>query len=95
MSLQIYYTPNSRETFKSTYNFIKNKFGSSAADKFSIKADKTIYLLADHPLMFKVSTIAPDVRVGLITKQCSLFYRVTETAIHILFFWDNRQEPIF
>ncbi|MBB5395777.1 type II toxin-antitoxin system RelE/ParE family toxin [Mucilaginibacter sp. AK015] len=94
MSLQIYFTPRSKETFKSTYNFIKNEFGASVAEKFSIKTEKTIKLIADHPLMFKVSTIATDVRVGLITKQCSVFYRVTDTTIHLLFFWDNRQEPL-
>jgi len=94
MGLEIFYTPRAKEAFQSTYNFIHNKFGVSAANKFLAKVDKAIYLLADHPLMYKVSTIDPNVRIGLITKQCSLFYRVTDTSVHILFFWDNRQEPI-
>jgi plasmid stabilization system protein ParE len=94
VSLPIFYTPRSRETLKSVYDFIHNKFGTKAADKFALKAEKTIDLIAEYPLMFKASTIDENVRVGFITRQTSLFYRVTNTSIHLLFFWDNRQEPV-
>jgi len=94
MSLTVYYTPRSKETLSSVYNFIENKFGASSANKFVAKAEKTIKLIAEYPLMFKASSIDENVRIGLITKQTSLFYRVTDTSIHLLFFWDNRQEPL-
>src|ERR1700748_625044 len=94
MSLSIYYTPRSKQTLSSVYNFIKNKFGLKSAEKFITKAEKTIELISVHPLMFKASSIDEHVRIALITKQTSLFYRVTNTSIHLLFFWDNRQEPI-
>ncbi|MES2428877.1 MAG: type II toxin-antitoxin system RelE/ParE family toxin [Bacteroidota bacterium] len=94
MALEIYYTPQSRETLRGIYNFIHNKFGFRSAEKFSIKAEKTILLIAHQPLMFKASNIDEKVRIALISKQTSLFYRITEDSIHLLFFWDNRQEPI-
>jgi plasmid stabilization system protein ParE len=93
MSLQIFYTPHSKETLGAVYNFINLKFGRRSADEFVLKAEKTIQLIVQHPLMFKASTIDENVRIGLISKQTSLFYRVTDTSIHLLFFWDNRQEP--
>lgn len=43
----------------------------------------------------KASTIDDHVRIGLITKQCSLFYLISEKAIHLLYFLDNRQDAIF
>ncbi|WP_454801192.1 type II toxin-antitoxin system RelE/ParE family toxin [Mucilaginibacter phyllosphaerae] len=94
MTLKIVYTDHSRETLNYTYNYIFNEFGFKAANKFFDKADKTINLLAEFPYMFKESEIDPDVRMGFITKQCSLFYRVTNTEVQILFFWDNRQDPL-
>jgi plasmid stabilization system protein ParE len=94
MSLEIFYTPDSRETLSSVYDFIQNKFGTRAADSFVKKAEKTINLIAEYPHMFKASAIDENIRIGLITKQTSLFYRVTNTTIQLLFFWDNRQEPI-
>jgi plasmid stabilization system protein ParE len=94
MSLQVFYTPCSKETLTSVYNFIHNKFGIKTADKFVSKSEKTIQLIAQHPLMFKATTIDENIRIGFISKQTSLFYRVTDNAVHLLFFWDNRQEPI-
>jgi plasmid stabilization system protein ParE len=95
MSLDIYYTPRSKETLESVYNFIESQFGTSSAAKFALKAEKTIALLAEYPFMFKSLSIDKSVRIGLITKQTSLFYRVTDTSVHLLFFWDNRQEPFW
>lgn len=95
MKLEIVYTPAAKTTLNSIYNFINGQFGSSSADKFVEKAERTIDLIAANPLMFKASAIDENVRVGLIAKQCSLFYRVTESSIHLLYFWDNRQEPQF
>ncbi|MEO6150067.1 MAG: type II toxin-antitoxin system RelE/ParE family toxin [Mucilaginibacter sp.] len=94
MALEIFYTERFKETLASVYHFILNKFGLSTADKFIAKAEKTIALMAEQPYMFKASAFDENVRVGLITSQCSLFYRVTSSSIHLLFFWDNRQEPI-
>lgn len=94
MSLSIFYTPRSKQTLASVHSFIKNKFGIKASDKFIIKAEKAIKLVSVHPFMFKASSIDERVRIALITKQTSLFYRVTDTSAHLLFFWDNRQEPV-
>src|SRR3569833_627679 len=94
MSLSIFYTPRSKETLSSVFNFIHNEFGTASANKFATKAEKLIALIAEHPFMFKATSIDENVRIALITKQTSLFYRVTGTAIHLLFFWDFRQEPL-
>lgn len=94
MSIQVLYTPDSLETLASIYNFIRGEFGSKSADTFVSKAEKTINLISQFPLMFKSTSIDENIRIGFISKQTSLFYRVTDNSIQLLFFWDNRQEPI-
>jgi len=93
MSLQVFYTPRSKETLGAVYDFIHGKFGLKSADQFVLQAEKIVSLIAEHPYMFKASTIDANVRIGFISQQTSLFYRITDTSIHLLFFWDNRQEP--
>ena len=93
MSLQVFYTPHSKETLESVYNFINEKFGKNSADQFARKAEHTIKLIAEYPFMFKASSFGDNIRIGLISKQTSLFYLVTDTNVNLLFFWDNRQEP--
>lgn len=73
MSLQVFYTPRSKESLESVYNFILNRFGESSAGKFASKADKTINLLSQQPFMFKTSDLDEKIRIALITRQCSLF----------------------
>jgi plasmid stabilization system protein ParE len=68
MSLLIFYTPRSKGTLESVYNFIHDKFGSRSADRFVLKAERIIALIAEHPLMFKASTIDDNVRIALISK---------------------------
>ncbi|RYY06021.1 MAG: type II toxin-antitoxin system RelE/ParE family toxin [Sphingobacteriaceae bacterium] len=94
MSLQVFYTPQAKETLTSVYNFISNNYGLRVAEKFLLKTERTINLIADHPLMFKPSLFEESVRIGLISKQTSIFYRVHDKSIQLLFFWDNRQEPL-
>jgi len=95
MSLNVFYTTEAKETLSAVYSFIQEKFGTRSADKFVTKAEKTIALIAEQPFMFKGSPLGENVRIGFITKQTSLFYLVTEQSIDLLFFWDNRQEPLF
>lgn len=45
--------------------------------------------------MFKATVIDVNVRIATITKQTSLFYEVKDDHIILLFFYDNRQDPIF
>lgn len=93
MILEVLYTDRSKETLQLVYDFIEYKFGEKSAEQFSLKAEKIIELIRHHPFMYKAALFDENIRVGLITKQTSLFYRVTDTSVHLLFFWDNRQEP--
>jgi plasmid stabilization system protein ParE len=52
-NLEIYYTPRAKETLISVYHFIFQKFGTKAADKFVLKAEKTIALLSNQPLCLR------------------------------------------
>ncbi|GAB3932513.1 type II toxin-antitoxin system RelE/ParE family toxin [Mucilaginibacter myungsuensis] len=94
MALEVVYSDRAQETLRLTYNLISFKFGIKAANDFSNKAERTIRLIAFQPYMYKASTIDADVRIATITRQTSLFYFVADTKVILLFFFDNRQEPL-
>jgi len=95
MSLKVIFTDDATDILLSIANFIENKWGLKQAEKFLKKTYKTLDLISDHPYMFKASSIKEDIRIGLISKQTSFFYKIEENEILILFFLDNRQEPMF
>lgn len=81
--------------FLAVTNLIENKWGAKQAEKFLSKTYKTIDLISKQPYLFKVSAIQENVRIGIISRQTSFFYEIQDNKIIILFFWDNRQDPIF
>ena len=93
MSLEIVLTPNANDTLLSIISFIQIKWGDRAAERFVEKAYKTLDAISRQPYLFKAYQ-ETSVRKGLITKQPSVVYRVLNDHIEVLFFWDNRQEPI-
>ncbi|MES2448562.1 MAG: type II toxin-antitoxin system RelE/ParE family toxin [Bacteroidota bacterium] len=94
MALDVFYTPKAKETFVLVYNFIAEKFSIKIANQFLSKAEKTIHLISQQPFMYKSSSIDENVRIATFTKHTALFYQVKPKSINLLFFFDNRQEPL-
>jgi len=63
------------------------------AQKFVQSVQKTILLIQTQPYLYKSSSIL-NCRQAVITHQTSMFYEVTHNQVIILFFYDNRQEPL-
>ncbi|HEY0245559.1 MAG TPA: hypothetical protein VGC01_08360 [Mucilaginibacter sp.] len=93
MNLPIAWTDDAQETFDLTVNQIENKWGGRSAAKFVRDTYKTINNISIQPYLFAASH-STNIRKAVITKQTSMFYEVHSAHISILFFWDNRQEPI-
>jgi plasmid stabilization system protein ParE len=93
MSLEIILTPKAKDTLLSIVSFIQAEWGQNSAEKFITKAYKTLDNISKQPYLFK-SYSGNEVRKGLITKQTSVIYRINAGKIEVLFFWDNRQDPI-
>ena len=62
---------------------------------FSLKllrlSNEKANLIAENPMIYKAAEF-PDTHVAALG-HFSLFYKITESAIIITAFWDNRQDP--
>jgi plasmid stabilization system protein ParE len=95
MAFKIVFSDDGIDTLRSTASFIENEWGSKQAYKFLERVYKILSLASQNPYMYKAFSLSDNIRVGLISKQTSFFYRIQENEIIILFFWDNRQDPFF
>jgi len=93
MSLAVFWSDEATETFDSIVLFIEYKWSEKQASVFVRHTEKILSLIREQPYMYK-SSIENNVRHAVITKQTSMFYEVHDGYITILFFWDNRQEPL-
>jgi plasmid stabilization system protein ParE len=82
------------ETFDAIKSQIAERFGSKIVADFEERTLKVLDTISLSPEIFQSIKQASNIRKGFIHKNCSIFYELKSTQIEVLFFWDNRQEPI-
>lgn len=93
--MKVVWSENAEITFDMIVLYIEAKFGVFSAKKFIAKVDSVILSISNQPYIYKSSSFNDNVRKATVTKQCSLFYEINQETIQLLYFWDNRQEPMF
>ena len=91
--MQVIWAPEAEETFDAMHTYILNNWGTAASADFIKKTKRLLKSVSAMPEMFPETTY-PNIRKAVIVPQSSLFYEVHEKHIGLLFFWDNRQEPM-
>ncbi len=82
------------ETYDSIKEQVETRWGEKVLYEFEERATKILTNIQRSPFIFQAVNIDNGIRKGVIHGNCSVFYEVKESEIEILFFWDNRQEPI-
>ncbi len=95
MIYEIIYSERAIETFDAISNQIYERFGSKQVIIFEQSTIKTLDAIRKSPFIFQALESNPNVRKGFIHRNCSVLYEVKPLQIEILFFWDNRQDPLF
>ena len=94
MGLEVRWTEEAEFTFDAIMQLIAHRWGDLSAEKFASKTKKLLNNLSAQAYLFPEAGI-DNVRKAVITKQSSVFYEVQGERIVLLFFWDNRQDPLF
>ena len=89
--MQVFVTPNAEEDFDSIVQQIRKQWGERITKQFLTKAEKVFNLLRKFPAMGRVES--GDIRGFQLTPQTRILYRITDTQIIILSFFDTRQDP--
>jgi hypothetical protein len=94
MIYSVVYSQRAIESFDAIKAQISNRWGRKYVNDFELRTLKIIEIIQISPFIFQAIEANPDVRKGFIHRNCSFFYEVKSTQINVLYFWDNRQEPI-
>jgi plasmid stabilization system protein ParE len=82
------------EAFKNLENIIAylEKFWTEKEiRKFARLLDKQLILIKKNPSLYPFSKKSNDIRKSVLTKQITLYYRITETEIYLISLFDSRQ----
>lgn len=94
MSLEIRWSSTAEITFDAIYDFVISQWGFEIAEKLRAQVSRLLNQISTHPFSFQESSLK-NVRKAVVSKYTSFFYEVFEHHILLVFFWDNRQQPIF
>lgn len=94
MSLSITVSETALETFDAVRNQIFHRFGNKAMKDFERNTERIFETIAHSPFIYKQTDLNANVRIALIKKRTSVFYQIKAETIEVLFFWDNRQDPL-
>jgi plasmid stabilization system protein ParE len=97
VSFNLYFTKEAKETFQSICSQIEERWGEKQLDKFKIIVSESLDNLCRSPKLYPlVSKKHPSLRKYIFHKNCSIFFKIVDSDnVHIICFWDNRQEPLF
>lgn len=92
---EIVFSKKANETFDLIQLQLLERWGAPSVIKFEQRTMLVLETISNLPFIYQSIKIDSDVRKAIIHKNCSVFYRISGQIIVILFFWDNRQDPIF
>ena len=94
MQFDVVFTNEADDTFYSIGNQILTRWGERDLLNFRRRVYDIVEVISRSPLIFQSVNNNDKIRRAVVHKNCSMFYEIKEQRIDILFFWDNRQEPI-
>ena len=88
---KIIWSAEAKSDYESNIDYLLKEWSVKDAREFVDQAETVLSNLQKMPEMFPLSDYR-NVRKGLICKQISIFYRVKESAIELVRFWNNYQD---
>ena len=95
MSFSARFAPEAEETYNALVDQLRVRWGNEFVIKFEQKVSKTIQLITANPLIYAIAKENAEARKCVLHKNCSMYYIIDRDYIEIVYFWDNRQDPIY
>jgi plasmid stabilization system protein ParE len=93
MAKTIVWNRRASDSFNAIIQYLENEWGEKVTRDFVNRTYHILDLLALNPEMGSIEHPEKQIRGFVITKHNTLFYRVDDTRLVLLHFFDNRQDP--
>ncbi|MGH9948515.1 MAG: type II toxin-antitoxin system RelE/ParE family toxin [Pyrinomonadaceae bacterium] len=90
---KLFWTDHALDQLSQTVLYLEENFTEREIQKLADRIEIVLRLVSENPRLFQESDYLKGVRRALVTKNNSLYYRVTDNRIEILSFFSNRQDP--
>ncbi|SHG62850.1 type II toxin-antitoxin system RelE/ParE family toxin [Flavobacterium johnsoniae] len=89
--MNVIWAPQAKQDFWNNIDYLETEWSEKAAQNFIDKVNTTIELLKNDNVLF-IKTNYKSVYKIVITKHISLYYRIGNTNLELLRFWNTFQD---
>lgn len=93
MALEIVWTKRADQKFDKILDYLNSEFGQRVTSAFVKKVYDFLDILSEFPEIGTIEHKAKQIRGFTLIKQVNIFYKIKNSKIIILNFFDNRQNP--
>lgn len=95
MVFEIEWSEDAIEDFEEIVTYLEQNRSEEIAAEFAIRVSDVVDLLQKMPFMHPVVSKkkGKEVRRCVVTKQTNMFYKVKDSKVTLLAFFDSRQSP--
>lgn len=93
MNYSILWSTRARRTYESILVYLEKEWTQKEVLSFVNRTEEIVSYLESDPHIYEASKKKLSVHRCVVVKQVSLYYKIVNTNIELLFFWDNRQHP--
>lgn len=92
MRYSVIWSPTAQLTYYQVLEYLNEKWTEKELNAFIARTEEVTTHISNNPLLYPYSNES-DTHKCVVVKQVSLFYRIKNSTIEFLMFWDNRQNP--
>jgi plasmid stabilization system protein ParE len=88
---KLFWTKEALQNLDETILYLQSRWTDREVDLFKKKLSHLLSLIELNPKLFPTSTLLSEVRKSVLTKQTSIFYKVDNQKIYILYLFNTYQ----
>ena len=91
--MTVIWMPEAIETFAQNISYLKEEWNEDVVANFLDKTDETISYIKANPWLYPLINKKKKIHKCLVVRQVSLYYKISESSIDLITFWNNYQNP--
>lgn len=90
---QIIWTDEAIANLENILEYLERRWTEREIKKFKALLSRQLKIIRQKPKLFPSSSLKPELRRAVLSKQTSIYYLVGDRRIHLIYLFDNRMNP--
>ncbi|NJK98725.1 MAG: type II toxin-antitoxin system RelE/ParE family toxin [Bacteroidales bacterium] len=92
MDYKLRWSDESVKNLEEILNNINSKWTEKEVNNFKSKLSHQLDLIIQNPYMFPASTIKPELRKAVLSKQTTIFYQIIDEFVYLAYLHINKKD---